>query len=357
MRGSAPIVVAFHNRPYAGMGQLPDELGEPGEPVEVVRFSFDPADRPDADAVAVHLPTCDAAEVRAMPKPAGQLWVAWSLESRPNCRLLDEPELMDRFDLTMTYERTSDVWHPYLDPALVSQIQAVPADVDRAGAPVVWLGSNGRDRSDRASYVGQLMRRVRVDSFGSVLRNQALRIPPGAPARVALYRRYKFVLAFENSFAPDYVTEKVFDALRAGSVPVYRGCDQVAELVPSPDCYIDANQFSSPRELGDFLDHLDRDDTAYARWQQWRQQPYQASFRMSIDRLRDPPLRRLGRAVAERLGRLAPQESERRWRGSGSRRCLGCGRGAAAPDEAHQGEARGAEVVGRVDDLELVAGG
>ncbi len=188
MRGSAPIVVAFHNRPHPGMGRLTDglgDLGEPGGPDElgqVVRFSFDPVDQRRADALVVHLPTCDAVAVGAMPKPAGQLWVAWSLESRPNCPLLDQPEFMDRFDLTMTYERTSDVWHPYLDPALVTEIQAAPPEVERAGSPVVWLGSNGRDRSDRAGYVGQLMRRVRVDSFGSVLRNQDLRIPPGAPS-------------------------------------------------------------------------------------------------------------------------------------------------------------------------------
>ncbi len=309
MRRSDPIVVAFHNRPHAGMGRVTDELGRldgPGLRAREVRFSFDPQDGPGADALVVHVPTCDPVALAATPKPPGQLWVAWSLESRPNCPLLDRPEFMARFDLTMTYERSSDVWHPYLDPQLVTQIQSVAPEVDRAASPVVWLGSNGRDLSDRAAYVAQLMRRVRVDSFGTVLRNQPERVPPGAAARVALYRRYKFVLAFENSRATDYVTEKVFDALRAGSVPVYRGCEQVAELLPSPDCYIDADRFSSPRELGDFLDHLDREDAAYARWQRWRGQPYQASFVTSLDQLREPPLRRLGRAVVERLDRVAP---------------------------------------------------
>ncbi len=301
MRSPGPIVVAFHNRPHAGMGRVPDEDGA-GSPA--VRFTFDPAERAGADALVVHLPTCDAAGLAATPKPPGQLWVAWSLESRPNCRLLDQAEVMARFDLTMTYERASDVWHPYFGPALVTEIRAVepvPAD-RRAAAPVVWLGSNGHDRAERAAQVSQLMRRVRVDSFGTVLRNQDERIPPGVEARVALYRRYKFVLAFENSTAPDYVTEKVFDALRAGSVPVYRGCAEVAELVPSPDCYIDAGDFSSARELGDYLDQLDRDDAAYAEWFRWRDRPFQPSFQAALDQLREPPLRRLARALAERLG-------------------------------------------------------
>ncbi len=35
------------------------------------------------------------------------------------------------------------------------------------------------------------------------------------------YNRYLFYFAFENTIEPGYVTEKVFDALNAGVVPVY----------------------------------------------------------------------------------------------------------------------------------------
>ena len=45
------------------------------------------------------------------------------------------------------------------------------------------------------------MRRVRVDSFGPVHRNQQQVIPPGHEPRLDLYRRYKFTLAFEISLS------------------------------------------------------------------------------------------------------------------------------------------------------------
>jgi len=37
--------------------------------------------------------------------------------------------------------------------------------------------------------------------------------------KLELLKRYKFYLAFENSNVEDYVTEKVYQGLRVGSVP------------------------------------------------------------------------------------------------------------------------------------------
>jgi len=39
--------------------------------------------------------------------------------------------------------------------------------------------------------------------------------------------RYKFCIAIENSLAMDYVTEKVYDALAAGCVPIYYGAPNI----------------------------------------------------------------------------------------------------------------------------------
>ena len=38
---------------------------------------------------------------------------------------------------------------------------------------------------------------------------------------------YKFYLAFENLPVEDYVSEKIFEGLFAGTVPVYRGSPTV----------------------------------------------------------------------------------------------------------------------------------
>lgn len=49
------------------------------------------------------------------------------------------------------------------------------------------------------------------------------REPGGGRQKTKLLRSYRFSLAFENSETPDYITEKFFDALMAGAVPVYLG--------------------------------------------------------------------------------------------------------------------------------------
>lgn len=60
--------------------------------------------------------------------------------------------------------------------------------------------------------------------------------------------RYTFSLCFENMAMKGYVTEKIFDCLYAGTVPLYLGATDIAELIP-PEAYIDCRQFASWREL------------------------------------------------------------------------------------------------------------
>lgn len=68
--------------------------------------------------------------------------------------------------------------------------------------------------------------------------------------------RTKFSFAIENSNAYDnYVTEKIFDVFRYGSVPIYWGPDKLT-LIPK-NTYINFNDFSSLEELYDFCINLD----------------------------------------------------------------------------------------------------
>ena len=45
-------------------------------------------------------------------------------------------------------------------------------------------------------------------------------------------RRYRFYLAFENTCETGYVTEKVYNGLDAGVIPVYLGAPDIADYVP-----------------------------------------------------------------------------------------------------------------------------
>lgn len=96
---------------------------------------------------------------------------------------------------------------------------------------------------------------------------------------------YKFTLALENSFSKDYVTEKFFEPLLAGSVPVYRGAPNIAEFAPGENCFIDANAFRSPRELAEYLNLISRDERSYAELHEWREKPLREGFSWMLERV------------------------------------------------------------------------
>ena len=132
---------------------------------------------------------------------------------------------MAQFDLTMTYRRDADIWVPYFGPATLAQLPT-PPQAKTEGAPAVYFASNSRDRSGRSRYVSELMQHLPVDSYGRSLGNRTLVRDEGRRTKLETIARYKFTLAFENSISQDYVTEKFFDPLLAGSVPVYLGAPE-----------------------------------------------------------------------------------------------------------------------------------
>jgi hypothetical protein len=60
--------------------------------------------------------------------------------------------------------------------------------------------------------------------------------------------RYRFSLCFENMTMKGYLTEKLFDCLYAGTIPLYLGAPDIRELVPE-GAYIDCRNFGSWKEM------------------------------------------------------------------------------------------------------------
>lgn len=75
---------------------------------------------------------------------------------------------------------------------------------------------------------------------------------------------YKFSFCYENSRYDNYITEKLFDCLIAGCIPVYIGAPNVADYVPA-DCFIDPESFDSFEDLYDYMVSMTEDD--YKRYQ------------------------------------------------------------------------------------------
>jgi hypothetical protein len=65
--------------------------------------------------------------------------------------------------------------------------------------------------------------------------------------------RSRFCICYENAKdIPGYLTEKIFDCLFAGCIPIYFGDPNIEHWVPR-DCFIDFRRFSSYESLYEFL--------------------------------------------------------------------------------------------------------
>ncbi|HET9339833.1 MAG TPA: glycosyltransferase family 10 [Casimicrobiaceae bacterium] len=246
-----------------------------------------------ADAIVFHIPTLDAASLPDGRRP-GQRWVAWSMESEANYPELGDPAFMAPFDLTMTYRRDADVWVPYL-PSLDDLRRPPEAKIE--AAPAVYIASNQRDRSGRDAYVGELMRHLAVDAYGACRRNRTLENDDGRGAKLRTIARYRFTLAFENSIAKDYVTEKFYDALVAGSVPVVLGAPNTRDFAPADRCYIDTSDFDGPAALAAYLEGLVEDESAYAAHLAWKRAGVGQAFLAMLDIAGVDPWVRLARRL------------------------------------------------------------
>ena len=67
--------------------------------------------------------------------------------------------------------------------------------------------------------------------------------------------RYRFAICYENMVLDGWITEKLFDCLYAGVVPIYLGAPDIDDAV-DPGCYIDARRFANYDEMQRFLDAL-----------------------------------------------------------------------------------------------------
>lgn len=79
----------------------------------------------------------------------------------------------------------------------------------------------------------------------------------------------------ENSIVHDYVTEKIWDGLAAGCVPIYLGSNSIGSYVPDPKGIIvydpkGKGNASTPEELDALLHSIGSNKTRYEEMVAWK---------------------------------------------------------------------------------------
>jgi len=200
-----------------------------------------------------------------------------------------DPRLHGLFPIVFTWNdalvdghKFHKIFHP--QPRQFPDIPAIPFKQKKL---LVNISANKLTRHPRELYSARRatirhFERMRPDDFDLYgvgwdrPANLVERIVPPAWRRYPSYRgtvrnkwdvfpRYRFSVCYENiRDEPGYVTEKVFDSMRAGCVPIYWGASNITDYVDA-GTIIDRRQFGSDRELEDFITRVTKNE--YERFQ------------------------------------------------------------------------------------------
>ncbi|OCT66235.1 3-galactosyl-N-acetylglucosaminide 4-alpha-L-fucosyltransferase FUT3 [Xenopus laevis] len=198
------------------------------------------------------------------PRPHYQRWVWFNLE--PPLIIQNLHFLDNLFNLTMTFRQDSDIYIPYgrIEAAKEPQNVTIPLK----SKLVAWVVSKWYPGAPRVKYYEELKKHISVDIYGT---NHLELNKKDFNNTIS---EYKFYLAFENSIYKDYITEKIWsNAFGTWSVPVVLGTSRknYERFIPG-DAFIHVDDFSSAKELADFLLQLDKDDDRYRKYFHWRHQ-------------------------------------------------------------------------------------
>lgn len=67
-------------------------------------------------------------------------------------------------------------------------------------------------------------------------------------SKFEVLQNYEFCLCFENMSMDGYITEKIFDCLYAGTIPLYMGAPNILEYIPE-DVFVDCRKYSTWKEM------------------------------------------------------------------------------------------------------------
>ena len=231
------------------------------------------------------------------PRRPEQKWVLMVDEAPQMLPKTFSNPIVGLFNISVGYRRDSHV--PMLfGPSLVRTFDPPLKTSQRVqGAPVIWVAHNCIGFNNRHKYVEALMKYVNIHSYGDCLHTRDwpdpkyLRVASGggrahitkrdkdgvAPLASSdlekLLKQYKFYLAFENQNCEDYVSEKFFRAIYTGLVPIVIGATNIHDFRPAERSIIRVSDFKSIKALGDYINYLDRNYTAYEEYLAYKHNP------------------------------------------------------------------------------------
>ncbi|PIN06054.1 Fucosyltransferase [Handroanthus impetiginosus] len=181
------------------------------------------------------------------------------------------------YDVVMTTSLSSDVPVGYFSWAEYDIMAPVQPKTEQALA-AAFISNCGSQNFRLQALVALENANIKIDSYGGCHRNRDGRVD-----KVETLKRYKFSLAFENSIEEDYVTEKFFQSLVAGSVPVVIGAPNIEDFAPSPGSLLHIGELKDVDFVAKKLKYLAENISAYNESLRWKFEGPSDSFKALVD--------------------------------------------------------------------------
>lgn len=240
-------------------------------------LTYDKKEFKKADAVIFHAQDMvSRSELNALQisRTANQRWIFFPTESPQN--VPGSHVINGLFNWTLSYRKDSDIFRPYgyfyprTSERTRNEKEAFLEFLESKDLLVVWLSSHSGLMRDK--YVRRLRTLIKIFVYGKTgaqvggTSGKCLKDSPDCKKHL---KRFKFLLAFENSFCTDYITEKYWFCLEMGIVPVVMGGGEY-DKIAIPGSYINVKDFPTIQALADYLRRLDLNDKEYKKYFEWR---------------------------------------------------------------------------------------
>ncbi|CAG0896296.1 unnamed protein product [Darwinula stevensoni] len=265
-RGATKLktILLYHDA-WPGVRLGRDQFLDQRCPVDACRLTMERSDVADAVLFKEFVP-----ETVEFTRPPDQLWIANLLESPPNTDTTGQA----RANWTASYRRDSEIVTPYekwvhYDPDAKAKTQTRNYAKGKT-KKVAWFVSNCFSKNGRLLYARELAKHIDVDIYGACGDLQCPR--EDGTCFQMLSQDYKFYLAFENSNCREYITEKFFvNGLGNDILPIAMGAPmEDYERAAPKNSFLHVDNFTSPADLAAYLHKLDRDDSRYNEYFQWK---------------------------------------------------------------------------------------
>ena len=110
----------------------------------------------------------------------------------------------------------------------------------------------------RLNFIDKLSEYKKVDMGGHCKNN----INKYVKNKIDFFSDYKFSIAMENSRGDDYISEKIYDSFKAGTIPIYYGDFIIDEFI-NPKTYILISGKKDFYEKIEYIKKIDNNDNLY----------------------------------------------------------------------------------------------